>query len=73
MTVSLETQYEVNETYLLFLSLDRLGSTSDVGHEHYLESYGPQGVYEIIDGKAISSQDEWILNKLIEYIQNRLQ
>lgn len=73
MTVSLETQYQINKTYLLFLSLARLESTSDIGHKHYLTSGGPQGVYEIIDEKAMSFQDEWILDELIKYVQNRLQ
>jgi hypothetical protein len=69
MTVSLETQYKINQTYLLFLSLDQLGSTSQVGSAHYLTS-GPQGVYEIIGGKVISLRDEWPLEELIAYIQN---
>ena len=73
MVVSLETQFEIGQTYLLFLSLDT-GSTANIDPGHYSEDGGGgQGVYEIHDGKAISGNDEWILEDMIAYIQNALQ
>ncbi len=62
---------ELNKTYLLFLDLDTLGSTAEIIAGHYwITGGGFQGLYEIVDNKAVSTNDEWTLGGLIAYIQN---
>jgi len=64
---------EMGKTYLLFLNLNKRGSTANIIPGHYwITGGGWQGLYEIIDGRAISKVDEWNLDELIVYIQNKL-
>lgn len=72
MTVSGVASLEMGKTYLLFLEPDT-GSTADIDPGHYFVRGGLQGVYQVLDGKAISIRDEWLLEDLIAYIQNALQ
>lgn len=66
-----EPDYVVGRTYLLFLKKDT-GPTEKVNPGDYIAVGAFQGVYEIINGKAISKDDEWNLEELIAYIQNKL-
>jgi len=63
---------EINKSYLLFLVLDRAGTTSNIIPGHYWVTGGYQGLYEISDGKAISFRDDWQLEDLVAYIQDSL-
>ncbi|WKZ36922.1 MAG: hypothetical protein QY332_03160 [Anaerolineales bacterium] len=64
---------KMNKTYLLFLDFGRAGSTANVVTDHYwITGGGFQGLYEIIDDRAISVSDEWALKDLIAYIQKSL-
>lgn len=63
---------DISRTYLLFLELDKAGSTANIIPGHYWVIGGYQGVYEITDGKALSFRDEWQLEDLISYIQKTL-
>lgn len=64
---------EMNKTYLLFLNLNKRGSTANIIPGHYwITGGGWQGLYEITSNKAISKVDEWNLDELIAYIQNKL-
>jgi len=56
-------------TYLLFLEKDA-GATRNVDPGDYVSVNAGMAVYEIVDGKAISKDDEWVLEELIAYIQN---
>ncbi len=69
---SSEPNYEKGKKYLLFLHKDN-GPTQIVEPGDYISVNAIQGVYEIIDGKAISRDDEWVFEDLIAYIQNALQ
>jgi len=60
--------YEFGKTYLLFLFLET-GPTAKVVPGAY---YGTSSPYQIIDGKAISIDDEWLLEDLIAYIEKSL-
>jgi hypothetical protein len=65
---------KTDKTYLLFLDLDTLGSTAQIDPGHYwITGGGFQGLYEIVDDRAISTMDEWALEDLISYIQKALQ
>ena len=66
-----EPAYVIKKTYLLFLVKD-YGPTAKVDHGDYIAVGAIQGVYEIVDGKAISKTDEWNLDELLAYIQNKL-
>lgn len=66
-----EPSYVIKKTYLLFLAKDT-GATAKVDAGDYVAVGAIQGVYEIVDGKAISADDEWVLDELIAYIQNSL-
>lgn len=68
MIVSDTPSYEIGKTYLLFLFLET-GPTSDVAPGAY---YGTSSPYEIMDGKAVSADDEWLLEDLIVYIEKSL-
>jgi len=68
MIISDEPTYETGKTYVLFLFHDT-GTTSEVAPGAY---YGTSSPYEVKDGKAISADDEWVLDELIAYIQNSL-
>ncbi|MFZ5858594.1 MAG: hypothetical protein ACOYZ6_17335 [Chloroflexota bacterium] len=64
---------EKDKTYLLFLRLDKSGSTANIDPGHYwITGGGFQGLYEITGDRAISSADERALEDLIIYIQNAL-
>lgn len=60
------------KSYLLFLEKDQ-GATAKIDQGHYVSVNANMAVYEIVDGRAISTDDEWILEDLIAYIQNALQ
>ena len=66
-----EPSFVMKRTYLLFLAKDT-GATARVDPGDYVSLGAYQGVYEIVDGKAISANDEWVLEDLIAYIQNSL-
>ena len=66
-----EPSFVIRRTYLLFLAKDT-GATARVDPGDYVSLGAYQGVYEIVDGKAISANDEWVLEDLIAYIQNSL-
>lgn len=69
---SSEPIYEKGQVYLLFLVKDD-GPTQIVDPGDYISVNAIDGVYKIIDGKAVSIDDEWVLEDLITYIQNALQ
>ena len=64
-----EPSYVVGKTYLLFLKKD-YGPTAKIDPGDYIAVGAFQGVYEIVDGKAISKDDEWVLEELIAYIED---
>jgi hypothetical protein len=66
-----EPSYIVKKNYLLFLAND-VGATSKIDPGDYVAVGAIQGVYEIVGDKAISRTDEWNLDELIAYIQNKL-
>lgn len=66
-----EPTYNIGEDYLLFLDKDA-GPTQIVDPGNYISTNAIFGVYKIIDGKAISVHDEWVLEELIAYIQKSL-
>ena len=63
--------FVIKRTYLLFLAKD-IGATAKVDSGDYVSVGAYQGVYEIINDKAISKTNEWMLEDLIAYIQNSL-
>lgn len=65
---SSEPNYEIGHTYLLFLNIDN-GPTQVVDPGDYIAVNAIDGVYKITDGKAISIDEEWVLEDLIQYIQ----
>lgn len=68
MIVSSEPTYVIGQAYLLFL-FHNTGTTANIDPGSF---YGTDSPYEIRDGKAISSDNEWVLEDLIAYIQNSL-
>ncbi len=67
-----EPSYIIKRTYLLFLAKDT-GATAKIDAGDYVSIGAYQGVYEIVNDKAISANnDEWVLEELIAYIQNSL-
>jgi hypothetical protein len=66
-----EPSFVIRRTYLLFLAKDT-GATARVDPGDYISLGAYQGVYEIVGGKAISADDEWVLEDLIAYIQSSL-
>jgi len=68
---SSEPAYTEGEVYLLFLHKD-IGPTQIVDPGNYIPVNAIFGVYKIVDNKAISVQEEWILEELIAYIQKSL-
>jgi len=66
-----EPTYDTGKTYMLFLVHD-FGPTANIDPGDYIAVGAFQGVYEIVDGKAISRKDEWILKELVAYIENSL-
>lgn len=67
-----EPDYKVGSVYLLFLVAD-FGPTQTVDPGAYIAVNAIDGVYEIIDDRAVSKTDEWNLNDLLEYIRSKLQ
>jgi hypothetical protein len=72
VSISGEARLELNQSYLLFLFKDTLGSTANINQDHYIVLGSIQGVYKIDNGKAISNRDEWLLEDLIAYIEKSL-
>ena len=66
---SSEPAFRKGQTYLLFLKKDS-GPTANVDPGDYISVNANTAVYEIIDGKAVSADDEWVLDELIAYIEN---
>jgi hypothetical protein len=69
---SSEPSFERGQIYLLFLEKD-IGPTKNVNPGDYVSVNSNTAVYNIVDGKAISVDDEWVLEELIAYIQNSVQ
>ena len=67
-----QPSYVPGHQYLLFLKEDT-GPTARIEPGHFMSINSASAVYEIVNGKAISRDDEWILEDLIAYIQNALQ
>ena len=67
-----QPSYIPGHKYLLFLKNDT-GPTARIEPGHFMSINSAYGVYEIVDGKAISMDDEWVFEDLIAYIQNALQ
>jgi hypothetical protein len=66
-----QPSYITGRTFLLFLRKDT-GPTENINPGYYKAVGAFQGVYEIVDGRAISQNDEWDLEELIAYIQTKL-
>jgi hypothetical protein len=66
-----EPSYVVKKNYLLFLAKD-IGASAKIGPGDYVAVGAFQGVYEIVNGKAISKTGEWDIDELIAYIQKSL-
>jgi hypothetical protein len=63
--------YKQEQSYFLFLKRDN-GPAAQVEPGYYKAVNALQGVYEIVDSKAISKTDEWVLEELIAHIQKSL-
>ena len=63
--------YLKGKAYLLFLQQDT-GPTSKVDPGNYISINSVNAVYEIVDGRAVSADDEWLLDDLIDYIEKSL-
>lgn len=63
--------FEVEQMYLLFLEKDT-GATARVNPGDYISVNGNMAIYEIVDGRAISADDEWALEDLVAYIEQSL-
>lgn len=70
-TSDAQPSYVKGKVYLLFLREDT-GPTTYVSPGYYKAVGAFQGVYEIVGGRAISRDDEWDLEELLAYIQNKL-
>lgn len=68
---SSEPSFMLEQSYLLFLIQDH-GPTQIFNPGDYIPLNAIYGVYVIIDNKAISEGDEWVLEELIAYIQKSL-
>jgi len=66
-----EFSFERGKTYLLFLA-ENYGPSANVEPGSYISVNSYEGVYEIVDGKAISRSDEWVLDELLSHIQTSL-
>jgi hypothetical protein len=49
-----------------------LGSTADIDPGHYIFLGSIQGVYKVVNDRAISYRDEWALEELVAYIEKSL-
>lgn len=63
--------YKSESLYLFFLKKDT-GPSASVNPGDYMSVNSDTAIYEIINGKAISADDEWVLEELIAYIQKSL-
>ena len=68
---SSEPVFNKKQVFLLFLEKD-IGPTSNIDSGDYVSVNSNTAVYQIIDKKAISADDEWVLEDLINYIQKIL-
>lgn len=66
-----EVSYNQGQTYVLFL-IKNFGPSVNVDPGGYISVNSYLGVYEVVDGKAISKSNEWVLEELIAYIQKSL-
>ena len=66
-----QVQYIKGDSYLLFLRQDT-GPSANIDPGYYRSVNANTAIYEIINGKAVSADDEWVLDELIAYIQNSL-
>jgi len=66
-----EPSYIISKSYVLFLAKDT-GATAKIDAGDYVPVGAYQGVYEIVDGEAISKDDKWNLDELIAYVQKSL-
>jgi hypothetical protein len=64
-----EPVYNKGQLYLFFLRQD-FGPTANVDPGDYISVNANTAVYAIVGDKAISADDEWVLEELIAYIQN---
>ena len=66
-----QPSFKQDVTYLLLLKGD-IGPSSQIESGYYVPVNALQGVFEIVDGKAISLDSQWNIDELINYIQNKL-
>ena len=66
-----EPSFEIGQIYLLFLVED-YGPTTIVDTGDYISVNANTAVYRIDNGQAISADDQWVLEDLIAYINNKL-
>lgn len=66
-----EPLFKKGHLYLLFLGKD-IGPSANVDPGDYVSINSNAAVYEIVDGKAASVNDEWLLEDLIDYIKQSL-
>jgi hypothetical protein len=65
---SSEPSFERGQIHLLFLVKD-IGPTKHVDPGDYVSVNSNRAVYNIVGDRAISADDEWVLEELITYIQ----
>lgn len=63
-----EPNYEKGKIYLLFLHKDN-GRTQIVDPGDWIPINSIDGIYQVIDEKAISRSEEWMLSDLVTYIE----
>ena len=63
--------YEVAHDYVFFLIKD-FGPTTIVDPGDYISVNSNTAVYKIDNGQAVSADDQWVLEDLIAYINNKL-
>jgi len=64
-----EPTYEQGQVYLLFLRRD-FGPTQIVDPGDYIPVNAIDGVYKVVNGNAISVDDEWIFDELVAYVKD---
>jgi hypothetical protein len=74
ITVELEAQTQLLQgaEYLLFLMLDETGTTAQYGPGHYYLLTPSFQTFTILDGRAVSEEEEWVLEDLIQHITERV-
>lgn len=68
---SSEPLFEKGETYILFLQKDT-GPTAKVDPGNFISINSVNAVYKVVGGRAISADEEWLLEDLIAYIKKSL-